>query len=165
MTALDTITKGSQRGRSALWFAAALAVFVICLVTPFSEVWQHDLTEAIPLFPRDDGPLSTWEKDLKPVGYADQQFVTWGVARNARALLTQPTGLFDAEHCYPASNTLALSEPMITLGIAGTPAYLLTRDPVALVEGSGMTVISHRSQYGALPKLWNWLTIGTARVG
>lgn len=40
----------------------------------------------------------------------------------------------------------------------------LTRDPVALVEASGMAITRHRSQYGTLPKLWNWLTIGTARV-
>jgi len=40
----------------------------------------------------------------------------------------------------------------------------LTRDPIALVAASGMTVTRHRSQYGTLGKPWNWLTIGTARV-
>jgi len=132
MTALDTHTAGSKRGRSVLWFAAALVVFCISLVTPFSEVWRYDVRETIPTFPREEpGDDSAWPKRLKGPRTTDQYFVTWGVGRNAYTLLTRPTRLFDSEQCYPASNALALGEPMITLGIVGMPAYFVTRNPVA----------------------------------
>ena len=61
----------------------------------------------------------------------DLNFVVGLTARNAFTLLSRPSRIFDAEQCYPAQNTLALGEPMLTQGLVGVPAYLLTGDPVA----------------------------------
>jgi len=131
MTALDTHSAGSKRGSAVLWFAAALVVFCISLVTPFSEVWRYDVRETVPTFPWEEPGDSAWPKRLKGPRTTDHYFVTWGVGRNAYTLLTRPTRLFDGEQCYPAPNALALGEPMITLGIVGMPAYFVTRNPVA----------------------------------
>jgi len=131
MTPLDTHTPGSKRGRSIAWFATALAVFCVALASVFSDVWQQDLTETLPVFPRDDGYVTGPQGHLKGPRTTDQYFVTWGLARNAYTLLTRPTEFFDSEQCYPASNTLALGEPMITLSLVGMPAYLVTRNPMA----------------------------------
>ena len=39
-------------------------------------------------------------------------------------------GIFDAEICHPAEQSLALGEPVLTLGLLGAPAWLAIRDPV-----------------------------------
>lgn len=38
----------------------------------------------------------------------------------------------------------------------------LTRDPVALVEAAGFTVVHHDSRYAKGPKPWTWMTSGVA---
>jgi hypothetical protein len=45
---------------------------------------------------------------------------------------TDPLHLFDAESCFPVEQSLALGEPALSLGIQGMPAYLLTREPIAI---------------------------------
>lgn len=60
---------------------------------------------------------------------ADHRFTVWAVSRNARAFLQDPRRLFDAETCFPAEKSLALGEPVITLGLLGILPYQLTHDP------------------------------------
>ena len=38
----------------------------------------------------------------------------------------------------------------------------LTRDPIALVEAAGFTVVRHASRYAQGPKPWTWMTSATA---
>jgi ubiquinone/menaquinone biosynthesis C-methylase UbiE len=38
----------------------------------------------------------------------------------------------------------------------------LTRDPVALLEGAGFTVVDHHSRYAKGPKPWTWMTTAKA---
>lgn len=38
----------------------------------------------------------------------------------------------------------------------------LTRDPIALVEAAGFTVVRHDSRYAQGPKPWTWMTSATA---
>ena len=38
----------------------------------------------------------------------------------------------------------------------------LTRDPVAMVEAAGFTMLHHDSRYAKGPKPWTWMTTGIA---
>jgi hypothetical protein len=83
------------------------------------------------------------------IGTSDLKFVVGTTARNAFTLLNRPWRLFDAEQCYPTDKALALGEPMISQGVLGMPAYLLTRDPVATFNLVliGITLLSALAMY------------------
>jgi hypothetical protein len=59
----------------------------------------------------------------------DIRFVVAVIARNARVLVTHPSRLFELEQCYPARRALTLGEPLITPGVLGIPAWLLSGEP------------------------------------
>ncbi len=61
----------------------------------------------------------------------DQLYVVGFTGRNARMLLSNPMDFYEADPCFPGTRTLAYSEPMITLSLVATPAYLLTESPAA----------------------------------
>jgi hypothetical protein len=61
-----------------------------------------------------------------PGGLSDPLFVSWILAWDVHALATDPLNLFNANIFYPAQNTLALSENMITVVPIFAPTYLLT---------------------------------------
>jgi hypothetical protein len=65
-----------------------------------------------------------------PVLRSDHEFVVWQTSRNARALREDLAGFFDAGHCFPARRTLALGEPMLTLGLLALPAEALGAGPI-----------------------------------
>ncbi len=122
------MTEDAPRWRSKLWSGAAVLLLCLSLATLFGPVLSGDLREVVPIVARSQGDAlpAPW----RVLAEADQQFVTWGVSRNSYTLIEHPTKLFDTEQCYPAPNALALGEPMITLGLLGVPAYLVSRDPV-----------------------------------
>jgi len=106
---------------SRTWLLAALLILMTAIGSVFYPVWKED--------PRDVVPLSR-----NPTGRAfnmqDQLFVIWVVGRNPRALIEQPLRFFDAGHCFPARNSLAYGEPMITMGLLALPAYLVADNPL-----------------------------------
>jgi hypothetical protein len=64
------------------------------------------------------------------------------LAHDTRALLTRPWDMFEAPSCFPMENALTTGDPMITQGIMGIPAYLLTGgDPVAAFNFSTAVLI------------------------
>lgn len=65
------------------------------------------------------------------VDHTDGMYALWNVAWVARALTSDPLGVFDANIFYPHKRTLAYSESNIGAGALGVPAWLLTRDVYA----------------------------------
>jgi hypothetical protein len=80
--------------------------------------------------------LNTWPLALDPerIGRADSfdgQYGLWQASWVARALVTDPLHVYDANIFYPHRTTLAFSEPTLLAGVLGLPAYLLTQNPYA----------------------------------
>ena len=80
--------------------------------------------------------VNTWPlaPRLADVGRADSydgQYGLWQAAWVARALVTDPLHVYDANIFYPHRTTLAFSEPTLLAGILGLPAYLATHSPYA----------------------------------
>jgi len=120
--------------------AIALSIFCVALITTYhrtleagvtevvpialerSSDWQHDRQAWLRAWQRAD-PGTSLETALfwSLVSQNDQRFVTWGIARNAWTLLNRPRRFFDAERCFPGRNSLALGEPMVTVGLLGVP--------------------------------------------
>lgn len=128
--------------RSSLrrWNVAAVLILLIANAYTFRALWGEDIRDAVP------AAHKVWDHP-KPLQYpgeglfeTDQQFVAWLVARNARTLWTEPLNAFDAEPCFPVERSLALGEPALSLGVQGMPAYLLTREPIAIYNLVLMTL-------------------------
>ena len=80
--------------------------------------------------------VNTWplRAALDRIGRADSydgQYGLWQAAWVARALVTDPLHVYDANIFYPHRSTLAFSEPSLLAGILGLPAYLATHSPYA----------------------------------
>lgn len=114
------------------WHLAAVFVFVCALLSLFHGFIGEDLREVVPAYvpPGASRPVEPGGFPLGAGAEPDQHFTIWLVSRNARTFLTRPHRIFQAETCHPASDTLALTEPAISLGLLGMPAYLVTRDPI-----------------------------------
>ena len=133
-------TAGEIPSARRMWRVIALVIFSLALVTPFHRVWQQDLHAVVPL-PADYAALSTDEDQyLRAAFRTDLRFHVSVIGRHARTLLTDPLSVYDTPHCFPASNSLLLGEPMLTLGVQAIPGYLLTRDPI--VAFNSMLVLS-----------------------
>ena len=65
------------------------------------------------------------------VDNGDGQFSIWNVAWVARALVTDPVHVFDANIFYPDLGTLAYSENNLGAGAVAIPVYWATRNPYA----------------------------------
>jgi hypothetical protein len=74
-------------------------------------------------------PLSLHLATLSRTESADGQFSVWNVAWVARALLTDPQHVLDANIFYPRARTLVYSEANLAAGTFAVPAYWLTRNP------------------------------------
>lgn len=118
------------------WHLLAALLFAAGFLFRYHALLGEDLSQVALL--ADFG-----RKSLSPSGLpaADLRFVVWLVARNAHTLLTSPLDLFQAEPCAPAMNALALGEPGVTLGLLGTPAWLLTRDPLLTFHGASFLAL------------------------
>lgn len=123
----------------AAWHAGALAAFLLAALWLSRPVWQEGPAEIVLV----NSVASTGEElrgFWKTTSEADTTFVAWLVGRNARVLLGRPWRLFDAEHCAPTANSLALSEPLVTLGLLATPAWLLSGDPIVTYNAALLTM-------------------------
>jgi hypothetical protein len=114
------------------WDLVALVLMLLAGAYNFRALWGEDISVMVP------AAHKVWVTP-EPPGYpgeglfeTDQQFVAWLVARNTRALLANPLDAFDAETCFPVEQSLTLGEPVLNLGVQGIPAYLLTREPIAM---------------------------------
>ena len=65
------------------------------------------------------------------VNQADGQFSIWNVAWVARAIVSDPRHLYDANIFYPRTGTLAYSEANIGSGLVAAPVYWATQNPYA----------------------------------
>jgi hypothetical protein len=62
----------------------------------------------------------------------DSLFVTWTIAWDIKAFLTDPCNIFNANIYYPYANTLAYSEHMIGVAICALPIYFFTKNPLLI---------------------------------
>jgi hypothetical protein len=76
-------------------------------------------------------PLSLHLGTVARADVADGQFSIWNVAWVARALLTDPTHLFDANIFYPRTGTLVYSEANLAAGALAVPVYWATANAYA----------------------------------
>ena len=71
---------------------------------------------------------------LDRIGRADTpdgQYALWQATWVARAIVTDPLHVYDANIFYPHRSTLAFSEPSLLAGVMGVPAYVATKSPYA----------------------------------
>ncbi len=108
--------------KSPLWTTAIVALLYLA-----GALWAMRVVLPAPatLFPQ-PAYLDRWAISSR----SDQDFVAWGVARNARTLLTDPLALFDANQCYPVDDAMTFGEHMFGEGLLGVVPYVLTRDPI-----------------------------------
>lgn len=146
--ASDTTGLGEAEPRPAApwrWTLAALLVFAVGVVTAYAPLLRagaRDHVLATRLFDeagRAEGRNPAWVHTTR----ADTMFAAWLVGRHARTLTSRPQRLLDTEHCAPARRTIALAEPMLTLGLLAVPARLASGDPI----------ISYNAALLALPLL------------
>jgi hypothetical protein len=114
-----------------------MLLFAVVTLLLFHGVWQSGFNRVVPTSDARPSAGAPSEIDLN---LSDQRFVVWAVARNAHALLHHPARLFDAEPCHPAEGTLALSPPLITLGLLGAPLRALGADPVTTYNAVVMSI-------------------------
>jgi len=110
----------TRMGRVDVWQVIAALVFVIAALITFRDVLQAG--------PMSSAIVSNTEARL-PISEGDVIFEAWLTARNARTLATAPHQLFDTPHCAPATKTLTLGVPMITMGLLAIPVALFTENP------------------------------------
>jgi hypothetical protein len=91
--------------------------------------------------------------------HTDLIFEAWIVARNAFTWTHAPARMFDTEHCAPYEKTLTLGLPMITAGLFGVPATMVTRSPAAIYNFSVAVslLLSFVAMY-VLIRRWTGLT-------
>jgi hypothetical protein len=80
--------------------------------------------------------VMTWPTVLRfntgaRVDVTDGMYAVWNVAWVARAVTTDPLGVFDSNIFHPHGNTLAYSESNIGAGVIGAPVWMLTNNPFA----------------------------------
>jgi len=127
----DGLTGRSDRGSRLVAIAAVALVFTAGALTLFHSMLGRDLGHHVPVNIERVAEVASEGHPLGALEATDHRFVVWLVSRNARTLLTNPLGLFQAEQCHPAADALALGEPAITLGVLGMPMQWLAGDPVA----------------------------------
>ena len=76
-------------------------------------------------------PLAPRLDRIGRVDSLDGQYSLWQATWVARAIVTDPLGVYHANIFYPHRYTLAFSEPTLLAGVLGLPAYLATSNPYA----------------------------------
>jgi len=64
----------------------------------------------------------------------DSPHLAWVMAWDAHALFTNPRHLFDPNSFYPHRGTLAYAEHMLGSALLGLPVWLLTREPMIVLN-------------------------------
>lgn len=141
-------------GRDSAWLAVAVLVFASAAAALYGGVWLAGADEHVATL----ADARSWT----PVVRGDHQFVVWQVSRNARALHTDLPGFFDGGHCFPARSTIALGEPMVTLGLLALPAEAMGVDPILAYNLAvvGMALLAAFAAF-ALVRSWT----GSAPAG
>ena len=78
-------------------------------------------------------------------------------------LLPERGRIFDAEQCFPASRSLALGDPAITLGLLGIPVWVLSGDPILTLNVVTLAV----NLLAALAMFWlvrDWTGVPAAGI-
>jgi len=114
-----------------------MLLFACLTALLFEPVWRGGFDRVVPT--SDARPAAAKAPGID-LNLSDQRFVVWAVARNAHALLHHPDRLFDAEPCHPAEGTLALSPPLITLGLLGVPLRALGAEPLVVYNAAVMSL-------------------------
>ena len=91
--------------------------------------------------------VHTWPLILDPGTHsrndnADTQLNTWIMAWIAHQLPRDPAHLFDANIFHPATGTLALSDAMLLVGVAGLPFFKLGVSPAVIHNGLLLSAIA-----------------------
>jgi hypothetical protein len=119
---------GRGRPRRAPWVHAAVALAYLLLALSALRVAVLAPTPALPYRALHEG------RNTAPLVHTDQQFVVWGVARNARTLLARPSALHDAEQCHPTPRATTLGEHMFGAGLLAVVPWALTREPITTYD-------------------------------
>lgn len=130
----------SRRVPAWLGTSAALLLFLCALAIPYWDFLSLDWSVAVPIqidaADEPTGKIERWRTGFwKRAQEADSGLHVFGIAGNAERLLDPARNLFDAPHCHPLEKSLALGEPLITLGVLAAPISLLTRDPILTYNG------------------------------
>lgn len=76
-------------------------------------------------------PLAARLDRIGRVDSFDGQYGLWQAAWVARAIVTDPAGVYHANVFHPHRYTLAFSEPTLLAGLLGLPAFVATESPYA----------------------------------
>ena len=88
-------------------------------------------------------PLAPSLNRIGRVDSFDGMYGLWQATWVARALVTDPLHLYDANIFFPHRSTLAFSEPSLLAGMLGLPAYFATESPyVSVTDNSGSFKLS-----------------------
>jgi hypothetical protein len=138
------------------WSLLALLVFGAAAATVYSDLWQGDpsqLVLATAIFDEatPEGRQAAWRHST----FADTAFVAWLVSRHANTLLTRPHRILDTEHCFPAEQTIAFGEPMLTMGVLATPARLFGAGPL-LAYNSAVLLVAVAGAFAMFLLVSDW---------
>jgi hypothetical protein len=103
----DGAGRVSGRLRSRLAVAGGLALLTVVLTAPIA--WRA--------------------ASVGPVNTGDGEMSVWNVSWVARALVTDPLHVYDANIFTPHRGTLAYSEANLPAGVLGLPAWLVSGNP------------------------------------
>jgi hypothetical protein len=144
----------ARRGNGG-WLAVATAVCAAGVAAAFGGYWGSDPSATVPIpsrmLTKGDAPAGR----PKPVVEADYRMAVWAVGRNARALISEPTRLFQAEPCHPTPNALALHHPVITPALIAAPVAAVTGDPIVTFNAAVLLKVA--IGFAAMVLLvWDW---------
>jgi hypothetical protein len=140
--------------------AGALLLFAAVVVVLLWPLLERGIDRAV-LYPHLD---TDWQELPEPVqGWqrADITFTAALVARNAWAVARHPHRIFDAEHCAPSRSTLALTDPVISLGLLGVPAQLATGDAI-LTYNLALASLLLLSAFAMYLLVYDWTRVHVA---
>lgn len=124
------------------WTLAAVVLFALGVVVAYGPLFRGDLRDTVlatrifDAAEQERGRNAAWLHTTR----ADTMFAAWLVGRHAHTLVTRPLHLLDTEHCAPARRTIALAEPMLTLGLLAVPARLMSGDPILAYNAAVLSV-------------------------
>jgi hypothetical protein len=121
---------GEGRSVRAARLALLLATLLAAIAAVFWDLRGHGIGRAV-LYDRVAPGGAPHSPQMQAFIREDAILISALVARNADSLVRRPHRIFDPGHCFPATHALALTDPLISLGLLGVPAWITTGDPVA----------------------------------
>lgn len=113
-------------------------------------------------------PLAPRLSRMGRVDSTDAMYAMWNVAWVARALTTNPAGVFDANIFFPHRQTLAYSESNLLTGALGIPAWLITKNVYATYNAVTLLgfMLSFLCAYALARRLTgSWIGAAVAGIG